>query len=171
MGLTRRFKRSMHGGRGVMTREQRLGRAIVIITAWLVAARSHAAENEQTSGQLMLEMMAGIPFENTFNELGTPMPTGPFSSWTADQQRVFPDDLAKICASFWAFVHDKPGTKFLPASLSDRDEAQLGVDVCLVGHMPADWPGRAARLQSAKAILARADQAGSSIHLPTAVTP
>jgi hypothetical protein len=47
----------------------------------------------------------------------------------------------------------------------------LGIDVCLVGHMPVDWPGRASRLQSATAILARADHAGSSLHLPSGMKP
>ena len=99
------------------------------------------------------------------------IPAGPFSSWTADQQRVFPTELAQVCAAFWSFAHDAPDTKFLPASLSDGDEGELGLDVCLVSHMPVDWPGRAARLRSATAILARADQAGSSLHLPSEMRP
>src|ERR1700679_2662483 len=156
----------------VMTRRQRLGRAIIIIAACFGAARSHAAENAQMGGQQVLDMMAGMSFDKTFSELGAPaIPTGPFSSWTADQQRVFPTQLAQVCAAFWSFAHDAPGTKFLPASLSDGDEGELGLDVCLVSHMPADWPGRAARLQSATAILARADQAGSSLHLPSGMRP
>ncbi len=70
---------------------------------------------------------------------------------------------------FWTFFHDRPGTKFLPESVSNRDEGELGVDLCLVGHMPIDWPGRAARLQSATEILRRADQAGSTLHLPSEI--
>ncbi len=155
-----------------MTRRQRLGRAILIIAAWFGAARSHAAENAQTGGQLVLDMIAGMSFEKTFSQLGaSAVPTGPFSSWTADQQRVFPTELAQVCAAFWTFAHDAPGTKFLPASLSDGDEGELGLDVCVVSHMPVDWPGRAASLQSATAILARADQAGSSLHLPLGMKP
>jgi hypothetical protein len=117
-------------------------------------------------------MIAGMSFNNTLNQLGAPtIPTGPFSSWTADQQHVFPTELAQVCAAFWAFAHDAPGTEFLPPSLSEGDEGELGLDVCLVSHMPVDWPGRAARLQSASAILARADQAGSSLHLPSGMRP
>lgn len=150
-----------------MTRRQRLGRAIIIVAAWFGAARSHAAENTQMGGQQVLDLIAGMPFTGTFSQLGAPaIPTGPFSSWTADQQQVFPKDLAQVCGAFWIFAHDAPGTRVLPASLSDDDEGQLGLDICLVGHMPVDWPGRAARLQSATAILARAAQAGSSLHLP-----
>jgi hypothetical protein len=155
-----------------MTRGQRLGAASIIIAAWLGAARSHAAENAQVSGQQVLDMIAGMSFEKTFSQLGaSAIPTGQFSSWTADQQRDFPKEVARVCASFWTFAHDAPGTKFLPASLSDNDEGELGLDVCLVSHMPVDWPGRAARLQSATAILARADQAGSSLHLPSGLKP
>jgi hypothetical protein len=156
-----------------MTRGKRFGRAIIIIAVWFGAARSHAAaENAQAGGQQVLDMIAGMSFEKTFGQLGTSaIPAGPFSSWTADQQRVFPKEVARVCASFWTFAHDAPGTKFLPASLSDNDEGELGLDVCLVSHMPVDWPGRAARLQSATAILARADQAGSSLHLPLGLKP
>jgi hypothetical protein len=155
-----------------MIGRQRLGRAIVMFAAWFGATRSHAAEHAQAGGQQVLDMIAGMPFNNTFSQLGAPaVPTGPFTSWTADQQRVVPTELAQVCAAFWTFAHDAPGTKFLPASLSDADEGELGIDVCLVSHMPADWPGRAARLQSATAILARADQAGSSLHLPSGMRP
>jgi hypothetical protein len=123
-------------------------------------------------GQQVLDMIAGMSFKGAFSQLGaSTIPIGPFSSWTADQQRVFPVELAQVCAAFWSFAHDAPGTKFLPASLSDGDEGELGLDVCLVGHMPADWPGRAARLLSATAILARADKAGSSLHLPSNTKP
>ena len=155
-----------------MTRGQRLGRAIIIIAAWFGAARSQAAENAQMGGQQVLDMIAGMSFKSTFSQLGaSTIPTGPISSWTADQQRVFPTELAQVCAAFWTFAHDTPGTKVLPASLSDVDEGELGLDVCLAGHMPADWPGRAARLQSATAILARAEKAGSSLHLPSDMRP
>ena len=155
-----------------MTRGQRLGRAIIIIAAWFGAARSHAAENAQIGGQQILDMIAGMSFKATFSQLGAPaIPTGPFSSWTADQQHTFPTEVAQVCAAFWTFAHDAPGTKFLPASLSDGDEGELGLDVCLVSHLPVDWPGRTARLQSATAILARAAQAGSSLHLPSKVRP
>jgi hypothetical protein len=155
-----------------MTRRKRFGRAIIIIAVWFGAARSHAAENAQEAGQQVLDMIVGMSFEKTFSQLGvSAIPTGPFSSWTADQRRVFPTEVAKVCASFWTFAHDAPGTKFLPAALSDDDEGELGLDICLVSHMPVDWPGRAVRLQSARAILARADQAGSSLHLPSGMKP
>ncbi len=155
-----------------MTRGRRLERGIIIIAAWFGAAGSYAAENAQIGGQQVLDMIAGMSFKSTFSQLGArAIPTGPFSSWTADQQRVFPTELAQVCAAFWTFAHDAPGTKFLPASLSDGDEGELGLDVCLVSHMPVDWPGRVARLQAARAILARADQAGSSLHLPSGMKP
>jgi hypothetical protein len=150
-----------------MTRGQQFARAIIVIAACLGTARSYAAENPQTAGQQVLDLMAVMPFKNTFRQLSaSAMPTGSFSSWTADQQKIIPTQLAQVCAAFWTFAHDRPGTKFLPASLSDGDEGELGIDVCLVGHMPVDWPGRPVRLQSAMAILARAGQAGSSLHLP-----
>jgi len=80
-----------------MTKGRRLRQAIIIVAAWLAATRSQAAETAPAGDQLILDMMAGIPFENTFKELGATMPTGPFSSWTADQQRFFADeDLRKL---------------------------------------------------------------------------
>jgi hypothetical protein len=112
-----------------------------------------------------------MSFDNTFKQLGASAPPpGPFSSWTSDQRRSFPANLQKLCATFWAFVHDAPGSRVLPASLSDSDEAGLGVDVCMVGHMPADWPERSAKLQSVTAILKQADHAGAALHLPVALT-
>jgi hypothetical protein len=135
------------------------------------AGGSIAAEPAPSGGQPALDLIAGMSFDNTFKQPGASMPpTGPFSSWTLDQRRSFPADLQKLCATFWTFVHDAPGSRVLPASLSDTDEGNLGMDVCMVGHMPADWPERSAKLKSLAAILKQADQAGASLHLPAALT-
>jgi hypothetical protein len=149
----------------------RAGLAALTIVIWAGVETSNAAETAPSRGQPTLDLIAGIPFDSTFKELGAPTPpTGPFSSWTADQRRSFPADLQKLCAGFWTFIQAAPGSRLLPASLPDADEAQLPMDVCLIGHMPLDWPERTARLQSATAILKRAHQAGASLHLPMPLT-
>ena len=146
----------------------------VTIVSYAGAGRSIGAEPAPSGGQAKLDLIAGFPFDNTFKELGTPPPpTGPFSSWTADQQRSAPADLQRLCASFWTFTNGAdgpPSSRLLAASLSGADEIHLVMDVCLVGHMPADWPERSARLQAATAILKQSNQAGTSLHLPLQLT-
>jgi hypothetical protein len=145
----------------------------VTIMVCAEAGQSISAEPASSGGQPELDLIAGVPFDITFKQLGAPMPPGPFSSWTADQQRSVPADLQKLCAGFWTLINGADGTpksRLLPASLPGADEVQLVMDVCMVGHLPADWPERGARLQSATSILNRADQAGASLHLPAEVS-
>ncbi len=66
----------------------------------------------------------------------------------------------------WGMSHDAPGTHFLPLKQDQEDEGNLGVDVCLIGHMPSDWPSRPQMLSSVKAILGRAKTLGSTLTLP-----
>ena len=47
----------------------------------------------------------------------------------------------------------------------------LVMDVCLVAHMPIDWPERRARRQTATAILKRVNRAGAPLHLPQEIAP
>jgi hypothetical protein len=97
------------------------------------AGQAIAADPAPGAGQPALDKIAGMSFDDTFKPLGASTPTGPFSSWTSEQQRSFPAGLQKLCATFWKFVHDAPGSRVLPASLSDADEGGLGTDVCLAG--------------------------------------
>jgi hypothetical protein len=66
-------------------------------------------------------------------------------------------------------AHDDPSTRFLPPGSPAADEEALGVDVCLLGHMPQDWPQRAERLRAAKAIFERAAAQGSNLRMPAAI--
>jgi hypothetical protein len=135
----------------------------------LGAAHSNAAEPPPSNGQSQLDLIAAIPLDQAFKEGGISLPPGSFSSWTPDQQRSVPADLQKLCAGFWTFINGADGptkSRLLPASFPGSDEVRLVMDVCLVGHMPADWPERDTSLQSAASILKRADQAGASLHLP-----
>ncbi len=153
-----------------MVRKKSLARALVVLFALCGPAQGQGVVTAQTNGQAALELITTMPFQGVFSQLSaSATPHAPFSSWTTDQQHAIPTNLTQVCAMFWTFFHDRPGTKFLPESVSNRDEGELGVDLCLVGHMPIDWPGRAARLQSATEILRRADQAGSTLHLPSEI--
>ena len=106
--------------------------------------------------QQPLDFLAMLPLDGKQAELRPPSPAL-FASWTADQQRDYPAKLRLICASFWLFIHPPDG-RLLPASVPDADERDVGVDVCVLGHMPRDWPDRAATLRATTAIFAR--QAG-----------
>ncbi len=145
--------------------------AVLTVMAWAGVGLSDAAEPPPSGGQPALDLIAGIPFDGVFKQLGAPTPpTGPFSTWTAAQQKSFPVDLERLCAGFWTFIDGAPKSRGLPASLSDTDKVALVMDICLVAHMPADWPERRPRLQAATAILKQANQAGAPLHLPEALT-
>ncbi len=140
----------------------------------LCSAQSKAAEPQPSSGQSQLDLIAAVPFDQAFKEGGISQPMGPFSSWTPEQQRSVPTGLRKFCAGFWTFINGADGptkSRLLPASFPGADEVRLVMDVCLVAHMPVDWPERGTRLQSATSILNRADQAGASLHLPAQLSP
>ena len=142
---------------------------VAAIILSLGAAQSNATEPQPSGGQSQLDLIAAVPFDQALREGGISPPAGPFSSWTADQQRSMPADFQKLCAGFWTFINGADGpprSRLLPASLSGSDEIRLVMDVCLVAHLPADWPERSAKLQSAAAILGQADQAGASLRLP-----
>jgi hypothetical protein len=82
----------------------------VTIMVCAEAGQSISAEPASSGGQPELDLIAGVPFDITFKQLGAPMPPGPFSSWTADQQRSVPADLQKLCAGFWTFINGADGT-------------------------------------------------------------
>jgi hypothetical protein len=112
--------------------------------------------------QRTLDLMASMPFA---------VPSGPFAGWTPEQKNKMPAAVEKFCTFMWTMTHDAPSTRFLPTASSDDDEWKLGIDICLTGHMPVDWPGRKSRLLEASAILKRAQNAGSTFRLPLDLTP
>ena len=135
----------------------------------VLAAISAAADAQPGRGQPQLELIAAAPFDQAFKEGGTSLPAGPCSSWTPDQRRSMPAEVKTLCAGFWTFIDGadgSPTSRLLPTVMPKADEVQLVMDVCLIAHLPADWPERGARLQSAASILDRADRAGASLHLP-----
>jgi hypothetical protein len=141
--------------------------AVLAVGPATASPQSVVGEPAPVTGQSTLDLIAGVPLEQIFKQIGAPSPpAGPFSTWTADQRRSFPANLRKLCAGFWTFIDGAdgaPGPRLLPASLPDADEPELVMDICLAGHMPADWPERGAKLQSAASILKQANQAGASL--------
>jgi hypothetical protein len=62
--------------------------------------------------------------------------------------------------------HDDPNARFLPKEEPDEDEDALGLGVCLLGHMPTDWPDRAKVIEIVHGIFQRADKLGGKLTLP-----
>lgn len=136
--------------------------ASLVFGAQAVAAQITAgagqSQNDGTADQKILDLLASFPVPN--------MPTGPFSSWSAEQRELVLTQLRQRCLIMWTMAHDAPGTHVLPQSASKTDEVELGSEICIAGHMPGDWPGRASTISAAKSILARANALGSPLRLP-----
>lgn len=96
------------------------------------------------------------------------LPVGQFSVWSAKDQRSVPKLVHSFCLVMWGMAHDAPGSHFLPVSARPQDEYEIGVDVCVAGHMPRDWPGRAAFADAAVAIVKRVNDLGMKLDLPDA---
>ena len=141
-----------------------------IVGASNTQAQPQSGGNGPIVSQTTLDFMVGFPLPATPAKPGLPyLPVGPFASCMDDQKHTVPSRISGICSFLWIMSHDDPATRFLPSSLPEADEEELGIDLCLAGHMPADWPDWQAKLQGANAILERAAQAGSPFKLPSAL--
>lgn len=117
-----------------------------------------AAEADVQKG---LDWMASNPLQ---------VPAGPFKSWSKSDQQNFPATMQNTCTYIWTMAHDAPD-RLLPVGVSAEDEWALGIDVCVIGHMPADWPQRGLKLQAVGAVLRKAAAAGSSLKMPANIAP
>ncbi len=117
--------------------------------------------------QKLLDFMAGFPLPDKPAQPGDPyLPHKPFADWSVQERSDATLVLTRLCYLFWRQAHTPPDLRLLPPVVPPADEEALGPDVCLVGHMPADWPERAATLGAARRILAEARGLGSSLALP-----
>ena len=121
--------------------------------------------------QKAINYIAAVPFPTSAASAGAPyIPKGQFSSWSAEDRKATPMLLTRACQVMWILFHDDPATWFLPPAQAEKDEEELGTDLCVAGHMPDDWPGRNKALGRAKAILSRAKSLGSALELPPTLT-
>ena len=124
------------------------------------------------SVQQTLDPLAVLPFPRAPVTAGSPyLPKGAFRSWTTKEQQVVPGMVFSTCRLVWVMAHDAPGTRVLPKASSDSDEETIGANICILGHMPVDWPGRAAALASTEAIIERAQAAGAVLKMPKEILP
>lgn len=153
------------------TRSRSLACRSLVSALCLCSAAASAAD--PAAGQQMLDFMATFPLPDTTSASGgsLPIPAGAYSSWSDEERRSVPIRLAGRCTVIWVMAHDAPGTRFLPASAPESDEEELGRDLCLAGHLPADWPGRALAIAAARRILDRSNELGSSLKMPDALMP
>lgn len=98
------------------------------------------------------------------------VPAGAFRSWSKKDQQTFPAIMRNSCSYIWTMAHDA-SDRLLPVGVSSEDEWRLGIDVCVLGHMPVDWPQRQVTLQRVQAIIRGAQSAGSSLKLPANIAP
>lgn len=95
------------------------------------------------------------------------VPAGPFKSWPKKEQETLPRLVQNTCTYIWTMMHDSG--RLFPKEISEQDEWSLGLDLCVAGHMPADWPERDVRLKAARAALQRITTAGSAVRMPTTI--
>ncbi|MBS0482131.1 MAG: hypothetical protein JSR96_08230 [Proteobacteria bacterium] len=134
--------------------------------AFAPAALARTAEND---AQAFLDYLTTMPIPSSPADGSSAyLPSGPFSTWTPAQQKEVPERIGNTCMVMWTMAHDAPQTRFLPKGL-DEDEGSIGFNLCLAGHMPADWPQHDALVDQIKASFARAQAAGSTLKMPAAI--
>lgn len=94
-----------------------------------------------------------------------------FADWTDAQKKSGFLQVAQHCAMVNALEHDNPASRMLPPSMTQLEEAELAVSVCVPAKMPADWPDRQKYLEDAQRLIAKARPYGSTLQLPANLTP
>ena len=89
-----------------------------------------------------------------------------FADWTDAQKKSGFLLTAQHCALVNALEHDNPASRILPPSMTQLEESELAVSVCLPAKMPADWPDRRKYLDDAQRLIVKARSLGSTLQLP-----
>jgi hypothetical protein len=89
-----------------------------------------------------------------------------FADWTDAQKKSGLLLIAQHCALVNALEHDSPASRILPTSMTQLEESELAVSVCVPAKMPADWPDRRKYLDDAQRLIAKARSFGSALQLP-----
>ena len=97
------------------------------------------------------------------------LPRGPISGWSDLDKSLVPIALRFRCQIVLKLAHEAPAARFLPPGLPDEEEAALGIAVCLLGHLPADWPERTKWRTIADVVLSHARQVGATLTLPKTI--
>jgi hypothetical protein len=142
-------------------------RNVALISAFIApticGAQSQAASG--ASPQMMLDFLA-----KPAPQSGPTLKTGPlpshFADWPDDKKKSRFLQTAQHCALVNALEHDNPASRILPPPMSDLEESELAVSVCVPAKMPADWPDRRKYLDDAQRLIAKARSYGSTLQLP-----
>jgi uncharacterized protein YecT (DUF1311 family) len=116
------------------------------------------------------------PVQQVLNTLATPEPPSKtiagladaYSLWTEQQRSTVPRQMQGRCR-IWVMMNDAGPARLLPAAQDPADTPQLTMDLCLVAHMPTDWPNRASTIRNAQRIVDRSTELGEPLSLPLAL--
>ena len=129
-----------------------------------LASAQQSATGQNTS-QLVLNALA-TPFGPA--AFKPPLPAT-YAAWSADQRASAPRQIAARCRMIWGMANDSSRVQLLPPKQDAEDTPKLILDVCLLGKMPQDWPGRAQELADAEHILHRSAELGEPLKLPASI--
>jgi hypothetical protein len=147
-----------------------MGRFLLMILLAGVVQGGSGDGGSQTGKPLrerVLDILAApIPLDSTLATL-----PGSYGAWTEDQRRTVPRQIEGRCAVLWTMMNAGGKIRMLPPAEDAGDTAKLVSEVCVVGKMPRDWPGRAPAVADLQRIAKRAAELGDPIALPKAVLP
>ena len=140
--------------------------AFMAMAVWSVPAQTRGGA---IPPQEMLDLLArpASEFGSTLKISALP---SHFAEWTDAQKKLGFQQIAQRCALVTAFEHDNPAGRILPASMTNVEESELAMSVCLPAKMPDDWPDRRRYLDDAQRLIVKARSYGSTLKLPATLT-
>lgn len=137
-----------------------------LASAFIAAAvQSTPAQTKGFSPQEMLDVLARPASEFGGKLKIAPLPQH-FAEWTEEQKKVGFQQLAQRCGLMVALEHDNPAARILPPSMTNLEESELGMSVCIAAKMPDDWPDRKKYLDDAQRLIVKARSFGRMLQLP-----
>jgi len=94
-----------------------------------------------------------------------------YAAWTEDQRRTVPRQIEGRCVVLWTMMNAGGKIQMLPSAEDAADTPKLVSEVCMVGKMPRDWPGRQGAVTDLQRIVKRSQELGDPIALPRAILP
>jgi hypothetical protein len=130
---------------------------LVALGAGFLMAQMPSAQEAQR----VLDTIAA-PFAPSLSIAGLP---DSYTAWTVQQRR----QMNWRCVTLWPMFNDSGHVKLLPPAQDPADTPRLVTDLCLLAHMPNDWPSRMVTLRDAQRILDRSTALGERLTLPPAL--
>ena len=137
-------------------------------TAFLRRRATPAPDKPESNPvQKVLDLLAApVPDDSTLPKLPSL-----YEAWTEEQRNSVPRQIAGRCAVLWTMMNSGGPLHLLPSTQDPADTPKLASEICMLGKIPQDWPGRRAAKDDIDRILRRSTELGQPLSLPARLVP